>query len=158
MSKKQSPPLEEQLLNYVADSDGCHLWRGLTYSNGYARLSGKKPNELRTKRVHVVVYERVNGPVPKGFMVCHTCDVKRCINEQHLWLGTGKDNQQDKWRKGRGVVRPLRGDNNSQSVVSEKAVAQIRKSTLPSGVLAARYGVTPLHIYRIRSGRRRNKV
>lgn len=47
------------------------------------------------------VYKLRHGPVPDSLKVCHTCDIPRCIEDSHHWLGTQKQNVQDASRKGR---------------------------------------------------------
>jgi hypothetical protein len=47
------------------------------------------------------MYMAARGPIPPGLFVLHTCDVRRCINPEHLWLGTISDNKQDELKKGR---------------------------------------------------------
>ncbi len=51
--------------------------------------------------LHRYVFEQVYGPIPKGIYVCHSCDNNKCINPEHLFLGTAKDNQQDALSKGK---------------------------------------------------------
>ena len=81
--------------------DECWLWQGpKLVSGGYGVLQlGRKYKQ----RAHRVSYELHKGPVPAGMQVCHACDVPPCVNPNHLWLGSNKDNQADKMKKGRWV-------------------------------------------------------
>lgn len=44
---------------------------------------------------------KTNGPIPEGMQVLHRCDVPYCVNPEHLFLGTDKENHRDKTAKGR---------------------------------------------------------
>lgn len=50
---------------------------------------------------HRVSWELFRGPIPNKLFVLHKCDNKNCINPDHLFLGTAKDNIHDCIRKGR---------------------------------------------------------
>jgi hypothetical protein len=77
---------------------GCWLWtRSLRPGCGYGQL--KEGGRMRF--AHRVAYELFVGPIGHGLYVCHRCDVKVCVNPDHLFLGTPKDNAQDMIRKGR---------------------------------------------------------
>jgi len=52
-------------------------------------------------RVHRLMWEAVNGPIPEGYYILHTCDNPPCINPNHLFLGTQADNIHDSQAKGR---------------------------------------------------------
>lgn len=75
----------------------CREWPGRKGRNGYGLLT------LRggTLYAHRVVWELVNGPIPEGMEVCHTCDNPPCCNPAHLFLGTHQDNMLDMAQKGR---------------------------------------------------------
>lgn len=75
---------------------GCWEWVS-TFSKGYGqiRMSGKY------LYAHRVAYELFKGPITDGLLVCHKCDNPRCVNPEHLFLGTHRDNVVDSINKGR---------------------------------------------------------
>lgn len=127
-------------------NSGCWLWTGtISVSGGYGIISYKG----KVFRAHVVSYEACNGPVPQGLCVCHKCDVPSCINPSHLFLGTHKDNMDDRDRKG----RTPRGEKSATSKLTEKQVLLIKKSNDRRLDLAAKFNVTPSNIGAIRRGK-----
>jgi hypothetical protein len=82
----------------VHASAGCWLWRGTVASCGYGYMSfGRGSKRL----VHRVMHEIMRGPIPVGLFVCHTCDVRQCVNPAHFFLGDAKANADDMIAKGR---------------------------------------------------------
>jgi hypothetical protein len=59
-----------------------------------------------------------NGEVPAGSLVLHRCDVRNCVNPDHLFLGTYKDNMDDMYSKGRG---PTGNRNGSRTKPHRRA-------------------------------------
>jgi hypothetical protein len=79
---------------------GCWIWTSYWTSKGYAQCSTPILNEFR---LHRAAYRAFKGEIPEGLSVLHRCDTPPCINPDHLWLGTHRDNIQDCRRKGRGA-------------------------------------------------------
>jgi hypothetical protein len=80
----------------VRDGD-CIVWTGERVGMGYGRVSYKGRRPL----AHRVAWELANGPIPDGLLVLHRCDNPPCCNANHLFLGTSKDNADDRDAKGR---------------------------------------------------------
>ena len=81
----------------VEKTDTCWLWMGCLASNGY----GFFKYDYRQMRAHRFAWQITYGPVPKNMLVCHKCDVRRCVNPEHLFIGTQLDNIHDMLKKGR---------------------------------------------------------
>ena len=88
---------ERILAKTKVDANGCRLWQESLLRSGYAliRYQGKKV------LVHRAAWVALNGPIPQGMSVLHTCDVRHCVAEEHLFLGTYSDNSRDAVNKGR---------------------------------------------------------
>lgn len=100
----------------VVDPSGCILWQGWKNHRGYGEASYRN----KTWLLHRLIYTIKVGPIPRGMHVCHRCDVRNCINSDHLWLGTQRQNLLDMVAKGRHNYKdkthckyghPLCGDN-----------------------------------------------
>jgi DNA-binding transcriptional regulator YiaG len=136
---------------------GCWLWLGEEQgSNGYGRI---KVNG-KAMQAHKYSYQRYIGAVPNGMLVCHHCDNPACVNPYHLFLGTNKDNSDDKVRKNRQAKgkqlaeaqsknRP-RGEKIWNSKLTIDQVNQIRSIDMSQRKLAKMFGVSQPLISKIK--------
>jgi hypothetical protein len=97
--------MNNKLWDRVNKTETCWLWTGGKDPNGYGvvRIEGK------ARSTHRLAYEEIKGPVPKGLVIMHTCDVPYCVNPSHLVAGTYAENSRDMVEKGRhrwGKNRP----------------------------------------------------
>lgn len=87
----------------------------------------------RRVRGHRLAWEVAYGPIPPGLGVLHRCDNPKCVNPEHLFLGTQKDNVHDAIAKGRFRYGPK---------LTAEQVAEIRRSPETHGEAGKRYGVS----------------
>lgn len=78
---------------------GCHLWTASTTKFGYGKLS---VGDGKWQLAHRFAFEQANGEIPEGKFVLHKCDTPSCVNPDHLYLGSKKDNATDRESRNRG--------------------------------------------------------
>jgi hypothetical protein len=99
------PTVEQRFWAKVDTSGECWVWRGsLTGSLGYGQF---RVSTHRVAFAHRFVYEMIYGVIPDGMYICHRCDNPKCVNPEHLFLGSPFENNADMTAKGRrGIRRP----------------------------------------------------
>lgn len=159
-------PLEQRLWAKIPHRGaGCWIWAGAKGTKGYGRITLGKGRPTIT--AHRAVWIVVNGEIPEGLLVCHSCDVKLCCNPEHLFLGTPADNSRDMVEKNRhrkGTPNPI--FKLSAAQVNEIRKRYVRRSVQLSGEvyrsnkreLAKEFGVHPDYIRQVASGIQRGSV
>jgi len=131
----------------VGDLDDCWEWQGSKSFDGYGRLSVSG----KTIASHRISWVISNGKIPKDLCVLHRCDNPGCVNPNHLFLGTRKDNVYDAMRKNRRAN--VQGENAGNSKLTEKDVISIREEYRAGGIsqnqLARKYNVTQANIWMV---------
>jgi len=72
----------------------CWEWGASCTSNGYGQFRISPGND-GMYLAHRFSFEITKGTIPNGMHICHSCDNRKCINPDHLWLGTQSDNQKE---------------------------------------------------------------
>lgn len=150
----------------VRPSDGCWEWTGIVGKNGYGQIKV----DGKTTGAHRVAWMMSLGEIPRGLMVMHACDNRKCVRVGHLSLGTHQDNMDDMKSKGRAHSprgtrrawvergpRPfLRGHLiHGSKLTEEMALLALARAKLgdPLNVIARDMGVTPTCICSLVKGR-----
>lgn len=144
MSIRQSKPI-----TFTIDQKGCHICTSHVPGGDrpYVTIGGKRMVMSR------YVYERDIGPIPPGIFVCHSCDTPMCINPDHFFLGTQKDNMVDASQKNRiDRMHSPRGESHGMTKLTNQEAISIRNDPRPSRAVAKEYGINKGTVLNIRNG------
>jgi hypothetical protein len=124
----------------------CREWTGYINPDGYGmcRVDGR---DRRAHRLAVVL----SGRDPSWLCVCHRCDNKRCINPEHLFVGTYADNNRDMVAKQRASY--VSGERHGSARLTAAQVEDVRSKRLSQKKFAALYGVSQTAIWLIQHGK-----
>ena len=138
------------------DETGCIEGQGNTNNQGYGVMRAASGGRRKMVGVHRYAWTRVNGEIPKGFCICHKCDNRKCVNIDHLFLGTWYDNNHDRSLKGRSGKRGYsdeekarysemnKGEKNKFAKLTAEQVLQIKalRGTRTRNEIAAMFNVS----------------
>jgi len=103
--KQAKTPFEYLMQRVYIDQhaeDPCWVFTGGKDKDGYGQCHAARcAKDAGVTRAHQLSYVCFNGDIPSGLWVLHKCDNPSCVNPEHLFLGTAKDNNEDMWSKGR---------------------------------------------------------
>jgi hypothetical protein len=103
------------------DEKGCWLWTGhISKRSGYCISKFRHIQQS----AHRFSYKTFKGNIPKGLCICHICDVKHCVNPDHLFIGTHSDNIQDCIKKSR--FNPPKGERSASTKLTNENIYEIR--------------------------------
>jgi hypothetical protein len=113
-------PIAPRFYKNIVKTNSCWEWIGTRHGQGYGQI---KSNGL-TLKTHRVSWELYYGKIPEGLCVLHKCDNPCCVNPEHLFLGTYKDNAVDMGQKKRNKI--FTGEDHRWSKLTSKDVEYIR--------------------------------
>ena len=128
---------------------GCWLWLG-SLNTGYGQFRRDDGSIVLAHRFSYVLH---NENAVDGLVVMHKCDTPRCVNPDHLMLGTQAENVKDMHIKGRAKKRCLNGVDHGMSKLTETQVREIRDSKETGPAIAQKMGISTTTVYDVRNRR-----
>jgi len=101
-------------------------------------------------KAHRYAVERKSGQIPLGMIVMHICDNPKCVNVDHLQVGTQTDNVRDMDAKGRRVNNQPRGIASYNAKITDDDVRNIRSDKRRQVDIAASYGIAQTVVSKIK--------
>lgn len=126
----------------VNKTEKCWLWTACVHGNGYGGFTILR-KETPPHRFSWIIHR---GDIPRGYWVLHKCDVRLCVNPDHLFIGDVRDNTQDMVIK----LRQAKGENQGLSKLTTDQVIEMRKLYVPRKTslrfLANKFNVSPSQV------------
>jgi len=147
-------PLNERFeMQYIPVTEsGCWIWVGSISKSGYGRIKVNK----KTSAAHRVSYELHKEEIREGMYICHTCDNPSCVNPNHLYQGTAKQNTLDMLIRNRAANR--RNENHPNVKYSNELVMHIRNSNKTLKELEKETGIGEKYLWQLINKKKERRI
>jgi hypothetical protein len=140
---------KQRFFDKVEKTATCWNWNGSTINGKYGHMF--IPSINKNALAHRISWVIANGEIPEGegfhgTCVLHKCDNPKCVNPDHLFIGTHKDNMADRQYKGRHP-------NAKLNVETAREVKSLLKKGVDMKDIAIKMGVHKATISDIFIGR-----
>lgn len=139
-------------IQFTDNEDDCWEWLGAKNPAGYGHVyyhsNGIKIGGGYAHRV--IWYLMNNTSLIDGDCILHQCDNPKCVNPNHLFVGTSSDNTRDMVRKGRHFTPRLQGEKHGRAKLTTEQVKAIREDRRSVSSIAKDFKVRPNQIIRIK--------
>lgn len=144
---------KENIISWSDKTDsGCWEWKKAIENTGY----GAQQFKGRKCGAHRVSYQIFNGDIQAGLSVLHRCDNRKCVNPDHLFLGTQAENMADMVAKGRSADQ--RGEKAPWAKLTKKSVLEIIRQasarTMSQRKIAVMFGISQAQVSQILNRKR----
>lgn len=124
--------------NCLEDANGCWRWQLSKDNHGYGMVrAGFKGKAEKAHRYSYRMLVNNGEPIEKGVFICHTCDVRDCVNPNHLWPGNNTENMRDASAKGR-----LHTSRKHLTLQQIEQIRALKKDGVTKKEIADEFGVT----------------
>lgn len=151
---KQQPLTERIERHSIPEpNSGCWLWTGTIGPNGYGTMGigGNRKLGGKTRGVHQVAWMAYRGEIPAGLFVCHHCDMKTCVNPDHLYVAPHAKNMEDA-----GSRKRMRfGKEHHAAILNRGLVIAFRDMArvgFTASQIAARFGFSRSNVRHVLTG------
>lgn len=129
--------------------NGCLEWFGIRSKQGYGMMFFL---DRTCTTAHRALYQAIHGlELPRSIVVCHKCDNPSCVDIDHLFAGTHRDNMHDKLMKGRNAKKYKLHTRVCKH--SNEKIMAIKNSVGKAKVIAKKFEVSESYVYRLRSNK-----
>jgi hypothetical protein len=139
MARPKSDPTQRFLSKVKQMQSGCHEWQSTLHRDGY----GKFYYEGKQMQAHRVAYELFNSNT-NGLWVLHKCDNRKCVNPEHLFLGTSQDNISDMDAKNR------RGTRTKLTEAQANEIRKMLDERYSQEYIASKFGIDQTTVSRVK--------